>query len=102
MLRVQFATTLNLNSHLTQTNGNMWLLNANTAQLEDFFEERIPPYAILSHTWGKKEISFRDLTQDPEHTSHPAYHKIRESCRLANESGVDYVSEPLCQLVNTV
>jgi len=70
----------------------MWLLNVHTAQLEEFFEEPIPPYAILSHTWGEKEISFRDITQDPQHTSHAAYHKIRESCRLAKELGLGYVS----------
>ncbi|KAF9885268.1 hypothetical protein FE257_013066 [Aspergillus nanangensis] len=42
----------------------MHLLNAKTRRLEEFFESEAPPYAILSHTWGKDEVSFQDI-QDP-------------------------------------
>jgi hypothetical protein len=27
----------------------------------EFSQDKIPPYAILSHTWGTEEISFLDL-----------------------------------------
>jgi len=30
-------------------------------RLEEFHGSNIPPYAILSHTWGKEEVSFQDL-----------------------------------------
>ncbi|OHE91069.1 hypothetical protein CORC01_13625 [Colletotrichum orchidophilum] len=39
----------------------MRLINVDTLQLEEFFDGNMPEYAILSHTWGKEEVSFRDL-----------------------------------------
>ena len=29
---------------------------------KDFLDDEIPPYAILSHTWGAREVPFKDLT----------------------------------------
>jgi len=39
----------------------MRLLNTRTLKLESFNESDIPPYAILSHTWGDDEVLFRDV-----------------------------------------
>jgi hypothetical protein len=39
----------------------MWLLNVNDFQLEEFYEDSIPTYAILSHTWDHSEITFHDI-----------------------------------------
>ncbi|OCK96823.1 HET-domain-containing protein, partial [Cenococcum geophilum 1.58] len=39
----------------------MRLLNTELMRLEEFHGSNIPPYAILSHTWGKEEVSFQDL-----------------------------------------
>jgi hypothetical protein len=39
----------------------MRLLNAKTKKLEEFFDKSIPKYAILSHTWGENEVTFRDF-----------------------------------------
>ena len=41
----------------------MRLLRTSTFKLESFFDERLPPYAILSHTWGDEEITFQELQQ---------------------------------------
>ncbi|KAI5456738.1 heterokaryon incompatibility protein-domain-containing protein [Mariannaea sp. PMI_226] len=38
----------------------MRLLNIKTLELEFFFSY-IPPYAILSHTWGEDEVTLQDL-----------------------------------------
>lgn len=39
----------------------MWLLNSSTSELRYFIsEEDLPPYAILSHTWGKEEVAYQD------------------------------------------
>lgn len=27
----------------------------------NFYDEQIPPYAILSHTWGTEEVTVQDL-----------------------------------------
>ncbi|KAE9381065.1 HET-domain-containing protein [Stipitochalara longipes BDJ] len=40
----------------------MRLINVHTMELEEYFDEEIPPYAILSHTWGKEEVSFQEWT----------------------------------------
>ncbi|KAH0445037.1 het domain-containing protein [Colletotrichum camelliae] len=39
----------------------MRLINVDTLELEEFFDDDIPKYAILSHTWGHEEVSFQDL-----------------------------------------
>ncbi|KAK5659048.1 hypothetical protein OQA88_1135 [Cercophora sp. LCS_1] len=38
----------------------MRLINTHTLAMSEFFDAGIPPYAILSHTWGSDEISFQD------------------------------------------
>jgi len=43
----------------------MRLLHSTTLQLEDFIgDEHVPPYAILSHTWGDGEVFYGDLNRD--------------------------------------
>jgi hypothetical protein len=46
----------------------MRLINTKTGCLEEFIGDDIPRYAILSHTWGKEEISLQDLQRmmDPD------------------------------------
>ncbi|KAL1838932.1 hypothetical protein VTJ49DRAFT_2063 [Mycothermus thermophilus] len=39
----------------------MRLLNVVTQELEEFHGTDIPPYAILSHTWGPDEVSLHDM-----------------------------------------
>src|SRR5271155_3638576 len=39
----------------------MRLLHARTKQLREFTEKETPAYAILSHTWGREEVSFQDV-----------------------------------------
>lgn len=40
----------------------MRLINIHSFRLEEFFGRNIPPYHILSHTWGDDEISFQEYT----------------------------------------
>ena len=76
----------------------MRLLHARTHQLEVFQDEReLPQYAILSHTWGKNEITFEDITARlTEAQAKPSYSKIRGTCNLAIADGYDYVWIDLC------
>ena len=40
----------------------MRLLHSRTLEFKEFFnQESTPPYAILSHTWGDEEITFKDM-----------------------------------------
>ncbi|KAJ2975956.1 hypothetical protein NUW58_g8212 [Xylaria curta] len=42
----------------------MRLLHADSLIIHDFTGRAVPPYAILSHTWGEGEVSFKDITKD--------------------------------------
>jgi hypothetical protein len=41
----------------------MRLVNTTTIQLHEFFDDEIPPYAILSHRWETDEVTFQDLME---------------------------------------
>lgn len=55
----------------------MRLLNVNAQKLElvEFFGNQIPPYAILSHTWGNDEVTFQDV-QRGQYEHKLGYRKI--------------------------
>jgi Heterokaryon incompatibility protein (HET) len=73
----------------------MRLLNVSTFQLEESPANRIPPYAILSHTWGDDEVLFADMQKGS--TEHRAgYKKLRYSCTQAAADGLGYVWLDTC------
>jgi hypothetical protein len=39
----------------------MRLLGTSTLEFESFHEDIVPPYAILSHTWGAQEITYQEM-----------------------------------------
>ncbi|KXX76584.1 Vegetative incompatibility protein HET-E-1 [Madurella mycetomatis] len=76
----------------------MRLLNTLTLKFEEFLGEageEIPPYAILSHTWGPEEVSYKDYV-DNNGSSKLGYEKIVQCCRLAVSEGFDYVWIDTC------
>lgn len=78
----------------------MRLLNARTYKLVEFTED-IPPYAILSHTWGDEEVSFKDITSNPKVEEMQGYRKILRTCDQANKDGLLYAwCDTCCQFVN--
>ncbi|KAJ5527896.1 hypothetical protein N7513_012055 [Penicillium frequentans] len=68
----------------------MRLLKTTTLQLEEFPPDRIPPYAILSHTWGADEVLFEDIRSNTADTK-ATWTKVKEICRLSLERGLEYV-----------
>ncbi|GKZ77709.1 hypothetical protein AnigIFM56816_000490 [Aspergillus niger] len=78
----------------------MRLLNAKTLKLEEFIGQNIPEYAILSHTWGKDEVSFQDM-QAPTVTEKRGYAKIEYSCERALQDGLSYVWVDTCCIDKT-
>ncbi|PMD43848.1 HET-domain-containing protein [Hyaloscypha variabilis F] len=72
----------------------MRLLNTRTRKLEEFFEKDIPNYAILSHTWGKEEIIFKDF--DAELGPRRSSTKIDGCCTQALTDGLDFVWIDTC------
>jgi hypothetical protein len=56
--------------------------------LTQFFDD-IPRYAILSHTWGPEEVTFRDMI-DGNGTSKTSFDKIRFCGEQARRDGLYY------------
>lgn len=71
----------------------MWLLNAHSWEMKDFLSEKeTPPYAILSHTWGDEEVTFRDWHSEPwpQVQNKLGYRKIKYCCEQAVVDGLDW------------
>jgi hypothetical protein len=69
----------------------MWLLDVETLELHEFFGRNIPPYAILSHTWGSEEVSFVEMKKSKYREvaqSKTGFSKIRECCNQARRDGL--------------
>jgi hypothetical protein len=66
----------------------MRLINTDTLELESFFGEIVPAYAILSHTWTDDEVSFQDMSYARRERK-DGFRKIVETCKLANCQGLN-------------
>jgi hypothetical protein len=66
-----------------------------TADLVD--EDIMPPYAILSHTWGLEadEVTFDDLASNAGKDK-PGYKKIRFCGEQARQDGLQYFWIDMC------
>lgn len=87
----------------------MRLLNVHTKKLEEFFDSAIPKYAILSHRWGSKEVTFQDInasdSQDWESTpvqpTGSGLLKIIYTCLQAEKERLEYVWVDTCCIDKT-
>jgi hypothetical protein len=78
----------------------MRLLHSKTLELKEFTGQDIPPYAILSHTWGDEEVSIQDI-QRPEAREKKGYNKIRLCCDQASRDGFEYAWVDTCCIDKT-
>ncbi len=79
----------------------MRLINATTLQLEDHLDN-VPPYAILSHTWGDEEVSLQDISHSTSvPTAKAGYSKIVESSRVARQLGHKHIWIDTCCIDKT-
>ncbi len=60
----------------------------------------IPPYAILSHTWGKEEVTFQDI-QGSEAQNKAGFSKILSCCEQAKRDGLEWVWIDTCCIDKT-
>ena len=68
----------------------MRLLHSKTIRLEDFVgDDNIPSYAILSHTWGEGEVTYRDLLGS-DYDQKLGFKKIKYCCRQAEMDGLEW------------
>ena len=78
----------------------MRLIHTKTLELEEFFDDRIPKYAILSHTWGAEEVFFQDM-QTGKATAKVGYQKIKYTATQAAKHGYNYVWVDTCCIDKT-
>lgn len=75
----------------------MRLINTKTLTLAEFFGSDIPRYAILSHTWGREEITYQEWTawqtnrHDPVTTAKEGFTKIQGACKQARKDKLDWL-----------
>ncbi|KAE8317042.1 heterokaryon incompatibility protein-domain-containing protein [Aspergillus transmontanensis] len=80
----------------------MRLINVHTFELEEFFNDQVPLYAILSHTWGndEDEVSFRDITEgNSGDGSWPI--KFKGCCERAEKDGFTHAWIDTCCIDKT-
>jgi hypothetical protein len=68
-----------------------------TFSLAEYFGDEVPPYAILSHTWGSdnEEVSFKDLTEG-KGSNKKGYGKLTFCARRALYDGLRYFWVDTC------
>ncbi|KAK7435210.1 hypothetical protein VKT23_019779 [Stygiomarasmius scandens] len=68
----------------------MRLLSTLTLTLHEF-ATNAPSYAILSHTWGKEEVTFQDIKHLKTAKKRAGYRKIQSACEHARKYGFDFI-----------
>lgn len=62
-----------------------------TLELEDFdSNDLVPPYAILSHTWGDGEVTFHDWQDRVSRVKKRGFYKIQSTCQQAFLDGYSH------------
>ncbi|KAF4629091.1 hypothetical protein G7Y89_g9061 [Cudoniella acicularis] len=78
----------------------MRLLHTKTYRLHSITDVP-PPYAILSHTWGNEEVSFKDTSNYASTRTKEGWRKIFSSCRRASDDGWEYIWIDTCCIDKT-
>lgn len=79
----------------------MRLINTRTLTLHDFVGRRPPPYAILSHTWGSRELTLQDFHDHELRQRLPGFAKVEATCRQARKEGLAYAWVDSCCIDKT-
>ncbi|OCL04269.1 HET-domain-containing protein [Glonium stellatum] len=75
----------------------MRLINTKTLELEEMMENEPVEYAILSHTWGKEEVSYQDMLNcNDEIRERKGYWKIQQCARIAAGQELAYIWVDTC------
>ena len=90
-------------SILTTTPHSMRLINVHTKKLKTFYNEKIPPYAILSHMWlaDEEEVTYTQM-QTPDAYRHMlGFRKIEFLCQQARDDGYEWAWMDTCSIDKT-
>lgn len=74
----------------------MRLINAETLELNEFLDSRLPRYAILSHTWEDGEVTLEDMQKAHKPKQKRGYDKIRLASEQALKDRLFYIWVDTC------
>ncbi|KAM7219455.1 Heterokaryon incompatibility protein (HET) domain containing protein [Rhypophila decipiens] len=78
----------------------MRLINTRTLKVERFLG-RVPPYAILSHTWGKEEVTLQDFGSDALRERMKGFGKIQAASQEAQRHDLSHLWVDTCCIDKT-
>ncbi|KAG9242985.1 heterokaryon incompatibility protein-domain-containing protein, partial [Calycina marina] len=79
----------------------MRLIDVRKLEVKEFLnEDHVPPYAILSHTWGADECTLQAM-KDADIGARAGYPKIKRCCEQAKEDGLDWAWVDTCCIDKT-
>lgn len=83
----------------------MRLLHSRDRKFRSFDGEIMPPYAILSHTWGDEEVTYQDMIAWRQGSNcaceKKGFLKIDLTCNQADHDGLDWVWIDTCNIDKT-
>ncbi|GKT45467.1 vegetative incompatibility protein HET-E-1 [Colletotrichum spaethianum] len=79
----------------------MWLINTTTYEVCMFAGSNVPPYAILSHTWGPDEVTFQDIRNLALASTKAGFTKIQGCCVQALRHNIDWAWIDSCCIDKT-
>ncbi|PWY66891.1 ankyrin repeat-containing protein [Aspergillus eucalypticola CBS 122712] len=79
---------------------NTCLSDAGDFVIQEFFDYELPPYAILSHTWGEEEVTYQEINAVSAKEK-SGYKKIIQCCSVARADGYKYVWIDTCCIDKT-
>ncbi|KAL0939757.1 het domain protein [Colletotrichum truncatum] len=79
----------------------MWLINTETLQLEEIEDPSATVYAILSHTWGEEEVTFKDISCLSKAEKKKGFVKIAKTCEIARRKDLKYAWVDTCCIDKT-
>ncbi|KAH8803578.1 heterokaryon incompatibility protein-domain-containing protein, partial [Xylogone sp. PMI_703] len=71
------------------------LITEGELSLKEFGGKEVPPYAILSHTWGEKEVTLEDIKRGNA-KDNAGYVKVQGACNKAATDGYEYIWIDTC------
>ncbi|KAJ8118672.1 hypothetical protein ONZ43_g3947 [Nemania bipapillata] len=64
--------------------------------MEEFNQPPYPPYAILSHVWGREEITFEDMRDVETASKKAGFAKLEFARQIAAAQQLEYVWVDTC------
>lgn len=79
----------------------MRLINVDTYEIDIFMGNAVPEYGILSHTWGREEVTLQDMQNPDLAINKKGFRKIAYCCQQAKADGWQFAWVDTCCIDKT-